>query len=188
MPDELELKAVVPDVEALQGRLREAGLRPEFAGLLQDRRYDRDGELLARDEVLRTRVYQTAGSGARRVQLAWKGRTGVSDGYKLRQELEYDLAGDHAPGPLLEALGYRVVQAIDRHIETYRAGDTSVRIEWYPRMDVLVEIEGPPQGIERVVSLTGIPRAQFLPEALPEFVQRFEARTGQAARIAMGEE
>lgn len=187
MADELELKAVVPDPEALQQRLQRAGLQPEFSGLLRDRRYDRDGELLARDEVLRTRVYQADGTAARRVQLAWKGSTGVSQGYKHRQELEYDLAGSDPPQALLEALGYRVTQAIDRHIETYRAGDTTLRIEWYPRMDVLVEVEGPPRGIERVVALTGIPRAAWLPDALPEFVQRYEARTGQPARLAMGE-
>lgn len=187
MAEELELKAVVPDPAQLQRRLERAGLRPAFRGLLRDRRYDHEGELLRRDEVLRTRVYQTDGSGERRVQLAWKGPTGVSGGYKHRRELEYDLANGADPAPLLEALGYRVAQAIDRHIECYQAGDTSLRIEWYPGMDVLLEVEGPPDGIERAIALTGIPRAEFLPEALPLFVERYERRTGTRARLATEE-
>ena len=187
MVDELELKAVVPDPADLQRRLERAGLRPSFRGLLRDRRYDRDGELLGRDEVLRTRVYQSDGSGTRRVQLAWKGPTGVSGGYKHRRELEYDLADEADPAPLLEALGYRMAQAIDRHIETYHARDTTLRIERYPRMDVLVEVEGPPEGIERTIALTGIPRDSFLPESLPLFVERYEQRTGERALLAAGE-
>ena len=54
---ELELKAVVPDPEALRARLRRGGAIPGFRGRMTDRRYDRAGDLAARDEVLRIRTY-----------------------------------------------------------------------------------------------------------------------------------
>ena len=85
---ELELKAVVPDPEGLRARLRSAGAIAGFRGRMTDRRYDRGGELAARDEVLRIRTYHHP-DGTTESVLAWKGPTGRSpDGYELRQEIE----------------------------------------------------------------------------------------------------
>ncbi|HEU5170366.1 MAG TPA: hypothetical protein VFU46_07505 [Gemmatimonadales bacterium] len=58
MAEELELKSVVPDPSAVRARLIAAGAVPGFRGLMEDRRYDRDGALTARDEVLRVRRFQ----------------------------------------------------------------------------------------------------------------------------------
>jgi hypothetical protein len=52
-------------------------------------------------------------------------------------------------------------------------------------MDVLVEVEGEPAAIERVVAASGIPRNEFTAEQLVEFVRRFEERTGTAAELAV---
>ncbi|HEU4699605.1 MAG TPA: hypothetical protein VFS40_10520 [Gemmatimonadales bacterium] len=187
---ELELKAVVPDPAALEARLAAAGAAAGFRGLLTDRRYDRaDGELTARDEVLRVRTYHHP-DGARAAQLGWKGPARVSpDGYKERAELECDLArGAVDPGALLEALGYRVVHAIDRRIAVHHLAGATARLEWYPRMDVLLEVEGPPEAIEAVVRATGLARASFTSEALRAFVARYDARQmagGDARRAAV---
>ena len=59
-----------------------------------------------------------------------------------------------------------------------------MRIEWYPAMDVLVEIEGEPAAIERAAQSTGLAREQFLAESLPHFVSAYERRTGRSARLA----
>jgi hypothetical protein len=52
-------------------------------------------------------------------------------------------------------------------------------------MDVLVEVEGEPAAIERVIEVSGMPRAAFTAESLTEFVRRFEARTGLQAELAV---
>ena len=84
--DELDLKAVVPDADAVRRAIRAAGAALRWSGLMIDRRFDRQGELAARDEVLRTREYRLAGGGTERAQLTWKGATGRSaEGYKLRR-------------------------------------------------------------------------------------------------------
>jgi len=61
----------------------------------------------------------------------------------------------------------------------------AIRLERYPRMDLLLEVEGDPAGIERAVALTGLPRAAFTADPLAEFVRRYELRTGETARLAI---
>ena len=181
---ELELKAVVPDPERLRRLLLEAGAKRHSGGRMIDVRYDRGSELTLRDEVLRARSYEPAGGDVDFV-LAWKGPTQRSpDGYKLREEIELSVGAD--PGPLLEALGYRPVNVIEREIEVWRLGEATARLERYPRMDVLVEVEGEPAAIERVVAASGIPRDAFTAEPLVEFVRRYEERTGAPAVLAGG--
>jgi adenylate cyclase class IV len=180
---ELELKAVVPDPEQLRRRLREAGAELHLAGRMIDVRYDRGGALTLRDEVLRARTFRLA-EGEEFV-LAWKGPTQRSpDGYKLRQEVELSVGAD--PGHLLQALGYQPVQVIEREVEIWHLGEATARLEHYPHMDVLVEVEGEPAGIERIVAASGMPRGEFTAEPLVEFVRRFEERTGGPAELASG--
>ena len=181
---ELELKTVVRDPDACRARLRAAGATPRFIGRMSDLRYDRAAELTARDEVLRVRTFHHAGGRTESI-LAWKGPTMRSpDGYKLREEIELPISGPDDPGRLLVALGYRPVNAIDREVEVYGLGGATVRLETYPRMDVLLEIEGEPDAIERAVAASGIPRGEFTAESLAEFIRRFEERTGVTALIA----
>lgn len=183
---ELELKAVVPDPAALRRALVAAGAALTWAGLLEDRRFDRNGELAARGEALRTRTYRD--HTADRTELTWKGpTTRTAEGYKARRELELELTHGAAPAAFLEALGFRVVHAIDRRIEQFDLDGAMVRVEWYPRMDVLVEVEGAPEAIERAVRGTGIPRSAFSADALADFVARYRQAHGRPAAVALAE-
>ena len=73
---------------------------------------------------------------------------------------------------------------IDRRIEVYRLGAAVLRLERYPRMDTLLEVEGPPAAIERAVAATGLPRERFHAESLPYFLAAYRRRTGRQARLA----
>jgi adenylate cyclase class IV len=182
MADELELKAVVPEPAALRARLADAGAAPGFRGRMTDRRYDRDGTLLRGDQVLRVRSYSPA-DGPARFELAWKGPTGRSvEGYKRRAELTSEVRpAPDEPHLILEALGFRVVHTIDRWVEVWSLAGAVARLEWYPRMDVLLEVEGTPPQIEAAVLATGLPRDAFSADALIDFVRRYELRGGTAA-------
>jgi adenylate cyclase class IV len=179
---------VVHDPAAVRRKLLAAGARAGFAGMMVDLRYDRGGELVARDEVLRLRVFHHA-DGREDTVLAWKGTTGISpEGYKARRELEYEIRGDHArPEELLAALGYAPVQTIERYVEYFHLGETAVRLEWYPRMDVLVEVEGDEAGIEAALRVVGLPREGYTADALAGFTARYERRTGRPAVLVAGE-
>ena len=187
---ELEVKARITDVAALRRALQRAGARLEFRGRMSDRRYDRARELARRDDVLRLRVYRPEGRGGRsgHAELAWKGaastRRGRRGGYQLRAELEVAVADPDAMDRLLARLRYRVSLRIDRRIEVYRLGAAVLRLERYPRMDTLLEVEGPPAAIERAVAATGLPRQRFLPKSLPHFAAAYRRRTGRRARLA----
>jgi adenylate cyclase class IV len=135
--------------------------------------------------VLRTRRY--VGPEGSRTEVTWKGPVSVDRGYKRRVELEYQVVGDGAVDQVFEALGYRVSHGVDRYVEYYVLGGATVRLEWYPRLDVLVEIEGDPESIEAAARVTGQSRTEFSSEALTAFVARYEAREGRRAAIALAE-
>jgi adenylate cyclase class IV len=188
VPHEIEVKAVVPDLDALRARLLAAGATPGFHGRMSDRRYDRPGgELSLRDQVLRVRTFHHP-DGQTASVIGWKGPVERSaDGYKRRAEIELPVTDTEAATPraLLSGLGYEVVHAIDRDVELFELAGATVRIERYPRMDPLLEVEGEPDAIERAIRATGIPRAEFTADSLAEFVRRFELRSGQSALLAL---
>jgi len=179
---EVELKSVVDDPALRRRNLEQAGATLKFEGRLEDRRYDTaDRSLGARDHVLRLRTYRS--KNLVRAELDWKGPTRVEGGYKLREELEAPLGDPAALALILERLGYEVTTCIDRDITQYDLAGTTVRFERYPRMDVLVEVEGMPSGIEQAITVLGLPRRGFSTDRLGEFVGRFEARTRTHAAI-----
>jgi predicted adenylyl cyclase CyaB len=183
---EVELKCVAPEPRTVSAALVAAGAEQTFSGHLTDRRYDTSPRsLLARDHVLRVRRY--TGAGSARASLDWKGPTGYEDGYKVREEVSTDVGDADALAHLLEGLGYGVIREIDREIEQYQFRGATVRVERYPRMDALVEVEGTPATIEAAIAATGLPRDGFTAERLPDFVRRFEQRTGQRAALCLRE-
>jgi adenylate cyclase class IV len=149
-----------------------------------DRRFDRKERLESRDEVVRLRVYHPADQSPEWGVLGWKGPVGKKDGYRHREEWETRIDDPKAALVVLRRLGYKIVLRIDRAVEQYSLGDATLRLEWYPAMDVLLEVEGPPEGIERAIVVTGLPREAFLAESLPFFKDAYEKRTGKSARLA----
>lgn len=185
MASEIELKSVVPDAAALRQALDDAGAVLRFHGMMRDRRLDKAGELSTKDEVLRVRLWVDDEGGHPLAEAAWKGKTAVNPaGYKQREEVEFTVGDGAATLALLQALGYTVVESIDRYVEVYELDGTIARIEWFPRMDILVEIEGTPEGIERLIGISGLARASCVAESLATFSRRFEERTGQPGILA----
>ena len=186
---ETELKALVPELATARRRVESAGGRMTFAGRLEDRRYDRsDLSLAALDHVLRLRVYRDASGQVSKASLDWKGPSSTSGTYKQREELNCDVPSNPDQlGHILDRLGFVVTMQIDRAIWQYELEGAIVRFERYPRMDDLVEVEGTPEAIERAITALGLVRDSFTAERLPDFVRRFEARTGRAAALSDAE-
>jgi adenylate cyclase class IV len=181
--DEIEVKARVSDPAAVRRALEQAGARLEFRGAMIDRRLDRDGVLTANDEVLRLRTFQPAAGGPGYGVLGWKGAHSARGGYRHRPEVEARVADGAAVLTILEHAGFAVSLEIDRTVEIYRLAGTVLRLEWYPEMDVLLEVEGDPEGIERAIAATGLPRDSFLAESLDYFMAEYAARTGSPGRL-----
>ena len=185
MKHEFELKAALADGGvSLRRRMAAAGWRLVFEGEMCDRRYDTpDRSLEGRDEVLRVR--RMTATGEHRAVLGWKGPASERLGYKVRAEVETPVGDAETTVRILERLGFtEITLAIDRRVELYEKGGVRVRIEAYPRMDTLVEIEGDPHAVDERLPELGLPREAWKPWGLPEFVRRYEERTGLAARLA----
>ena len=185
--EELELKARVDDPDAVRRTLLAAGAELVYRGAMMDRRFDRKDRLKKRDEVVRLRVYHPADRSPEWGVLGWKGPVSQRSGYKRREEWESRVDDPRAVLVVLRRLGYKIITRIDRAIEQYRLGDATLRLEWYPAMDVLLEVEGAPDEIERAIATTGLPRESFLTESLPFFKDDYEKRTGRRARVSRSE-
>lgn len=186
--DEWELKAVVPDWDVLLERLISQGAVLEFEGRLEDRRYDTESfDLLARDHVLRLRAYRDLDGTVARSSLDFKGATERRGGYKVREERSSSIGDPGTLAVILEQLGYQVTLAIDRVIVQLTLHGAVIRLERYPRMDDLVEVEGTPEAIEATILATGISREAFTTASLATFMALFEERTGTSAAVSDAE-
>lgn len=180
---EIELKAVVDDLAERRRMIEAAGAALSFEGKISDRRFDfASRELSGRDEVLRTRRYQSTAST--RTYLDWKGPTEMQGAYKVRDEITAPVEDFDSLERILEKLGLMLTWEIDREIAQYQLAGATIRFETYPRMDVLVEVEGEPDAIEAAIEALGLPRGTFTNERLPDFVNKFEHRTGVRAAIS----
>ena len=183
---EVELKARVDDVVGTRDTLARNGGRLVFDGRLHDRIYDTATDSLNRqDLVLRLRTYVSESGVV--AYLDWKGPTTRENGFKVRAELSTGVSDPLALANMLEQLGYRVVREIDRDIAQYEltvGSETAVvRFEEYPRMDVLVEVEGTPANIEDAIRALGMSRELFSAQRLTDFVKAYEKRTGLAGAL-----
>ena len=182
---EVELKSLLDDWDARRSRIASAGAVVTFQGRMTDCRYDSPSlTLAALDHVLRLRIYEGSRQSA---QLDWKGPTAIRDGFKEREELTTGILDASALASMLDNLGYVVTREIEREVVAFDLQGCVIRFERYPRMDDLVEVEGPIDSIERAIVALGIARSEFTAERLPDFARRFEVRTGQRAALSARE-
>ena len=127
MADELELKAVIPDPDALREPASARRARRErFRARMSDRRFDRAGELVARGrgaagaQLSLRRRPERVRSSAGRVRCGAR-PTGTSSAKRSSSDRAVGRPAG-SPDALLAALGYDVVHAIDRDVEVYDAG------------------------------------------------------------------
>jgi adenylate cyclase class 2 len=180
---ELELKAVVPDLEACRECLLRQGAVVRARGVMRDRRFDTpDRALRARDVVLRVREF--SGSPRSCASLDWKGSATYDSGYKEREEISLGIDEAANAVRLLERMGFVVSFEIERDVEIYDLHGATIRFERYARMDTLVEVEGTPEAIEQAIEALGIPRYAFTTERLADFARNFEQRTGTRAAMS----
>ncbi len=183
---ETEVKGRAVDAPAMVRALEAAGATRGFAGPMIDRRYDTpDYAMQSRDEVLRIRI--TGSGDARQARVDYKGAASFPGGLKVREEIGTVVGDPDVLDRILGHLGFVVTREIERDVDVYELSGATIRFERYPRLDVLVEVEGTPEAIERAIVALRVPRDAFTSERLADFIRRFEERTGERAALSARE-
>lgn len=135
-PFERELKFAGVELEALRARLLELEAERVAPSSLEDSWiFDRQGELLAADCMLRLRE---DGRGA---QVTFKGPARLEGALKVRREHVVRVDSGEQARALFESLGYRVVRRYQKYREEWRLGGEMIALDHTPIGD-FVEFEG----------------------------------------------
>src|SRR3954471_25088825 len=175
MPQETEIKFLVPDLAALAAKLRAAGFREETPRTHEmNVLYDLPGGTLrSRGELLRIRKYGDAW------KLTHKARSSDSK-HKSRVETETTFADGAALEHILQSLGLSESFRYEKFRSEWTDGEGHVVLDETPIGD-LAEIEGAPDWIDTVAHKLGIAERDYITKSYADLFREWKARTGSAA-------
>ncbi len=176
MANEVEIKFLADDLDALARKLRQAGLR------LKTRRtheintlYDLPGfPLRQRGELLRLREY----GGKWTLTHKAKGKEGGR--HKSRQETETEVADGKSMDHILRALGFAPSFRYEKFRAEWADSIGEVVLDETP-IGNLAEIEGPARWIDRLARTLGIARSAYITSNYASLFFEWKARTGSPA-------
>jgi adenylate cyclase, class 2 len=180
MAKEIEIKLAVADVKQFQRKLRK--LSAKAVGRAGGRVHEfntifdtPDGGLAKHGQLLRIRTEspQPAKSGPSRVVLTFKqpavrGANEEGERYKTREETELEVGDRQALTKIFEGLGMRGWFCYEKYRTTWKLGaaqkwarDLLIEVDETP-VGVYVELEGPPEAIDRAAAALGFSRKDYL--------------------------
>jgi len=182
MTRETEIKLKVEDVKAFERKLKKLGAKTVGTGEGRVHEFNTifdtpDGGLAKHGQLLRIRT-ETAGgkgkaSGAKRIVLTFKQPMvrGVDDEgarFKVREETETELTDSGALAKIFEGLGMRGWFSYEKYRTTWKlaakekwAKDLLIAVDETP-VGTYVELEGPPEAIDRAAEAFGFARRDYL--------------------------
>jgi adenylate cyclase class 2 len=124
------------------------------------------------DRILRLRK-TTSPEGTKRAMVTYKGPA-TRDGYKSREEIEYDVSDPDTFTLVLHRLGYQPVFLYEKFRTQLRAAREPglIAIDETP-IGIYLEIEGPPDWIDSTAARLGLPKAQFLTASYASLYREF---------------
>lgn len=177
---EKELRGRIDDINKFRDQLNRAGAKMSQKGFMQDYYFDNPFlDLKSKNQKLRIRAIDY-----KLIQLCWKGPISVDKQTKIREEIEVSVKNVEPLIKIFEKLGFQNTRFYERYFETYLLYDVKIRIEQFPIMDILVEIEGEQHLIDRVVTRLNISKDVFGPKTLVSFIKKYEIRNGTHAKLS----
>src|SRR6266404_3319191 len=182
MAKETEIKLAVRDVKAFEKKLKKLGGKTVGVGSGRVHEFNTifdtpDGGLAKHGQLLRIRSETPEGkgkkSGTPRVVLTFKQPIvrGVDDEgarFKVREETEVEVTEAGAVMKIFEGLGMRGWFSYEKYRTTWRLGasarwakDLLIEIDETP-VGTYVELEGPPEAIDRAAEALGYMRKDYL--------------------------
>jgi len=182
MARETEIKLQIGDLRAFEKKLKKLGAKRVGAGNGRVHEFNTifdtpEGGLAKHGQLLRIRTEtgDTKGkaSGAKRVVLTFKQPTvrGVDEEggrFKVREETETELTNSEALAKIFEGLGMRGWFSYEKYRTTWKLGgkerwarDLLIEVDETP-VGIYVELEGPPEAIDRAAGTLGFSRRDYL--------------------------
>lgn len=182
MARETEIKLKVEDVKAFARKLKKLGAKTIGAGDGRVHEFNTifdtpDGGLAKHGQLLRIRTETPGGKGksggAKRIVLTFKQPTvrGISDEgarFKVREETETELTDSGALVKIFEGLGLRGWFSYEKYRTTWKLGAKEkwaksllIEVDETP-VGTYVELEGPPEAIDRAAEVFGFARKDYL--------------------------
>ncbi|MBI2426266.1 MAG: NUDIX domain-containing protein [Candidatus Kerfeldbacteria bacterium] len=175
---ETELRARIDNVQEFRDRLKRARAHLVSMHIMRDFLFDTAEKTLTnRKQKLRLRIYDNS-----RTVMSWKEKKHGASQYKEEYEHEVEIGDFETMRRIFEGLGYGLVRRVDRRVEIYHWRHVIIRIEFFPAMDVLAEIEGPKAELEQVIRELGLTRSMFFGKGQEFFFEAYQKRTGQKPR------
>ncbi len=177
---ERELRGRIDCLNKFRDQLSIAGAKMSQKGFMQDYYFDNPFlNLKSKNQKLRIRAIDY-----KLIQLCWKGPISVDKQTKIREEIEVGVKNVEPLIEIFEKLGFQNTRFYERYFETYLLYDVKIRIEQFPIMDILVEIEGEQHLINRAVTHLNISKDVFGPKTLVSFIKEYEIRNGTPAKLS----
>jgi adenylate cyclase class 2 len=175
-PQEVEIKFLIPDLKALEGKLKQLGFRCVTRSTHEvNTLYDLPGQKLRRKgELLRLRKYGDTW------KLTYKGR-GKPGRHKSREELETAVSDGRLMNEILKTLGYAPTFVYEKFRSEWSDGEGHVVLDHTPIGNV-AEIEGKSRWIDRTAKALGVGSADYIIKSYAELFFDWKRRTKRKAR------
>ena len=181
MAKETEIKLPVRDIKAFERKVKKLGGRSVRAGNARVHELNvifdtPDGGLAKHGQLLRIRTESMESGGKKgapqRVMLTFKQPAvrAVGDGsrFKIREETEVEVADAAMLGKIFEGLGLRGWFSYEKYRTTWKLGaatrwakDLLIELDETPA-GTFVELEGPPEAIDKAAEALGYSRKDYL--------------------------
>ena len=174
-PLEIEIKFFVPDLKALEDKLKRLGFRCETPSTRErNTLYDMPGQKLRRKgELLRLREYGD------KWKLTHKAK-GVSGKHKSRAEAETSVSDGKQMDGILRALSFQPTLVYEKFRAEWSDGEGHVVLDHTPIGDI-AEIEGKARWIDRTAEALGISQKDYVTKSYSELFFDWKRRTKQKA-------
>ena len=174
-PQEIEIKFLVPDLRALEKKLRDLGFHCETPSTHEvNTLYDLPGQKLRRKgELLRLRDY------GGKWKLTHKAKV-LGGRYKSRGELEIGVSDGHTMDAILHALGFSPSFVYEKFRSEWSDDVGQVVLDHTPIGNV-AEIEGKSRWIDRTARARGVDSKDYITKSYAELFFDWKRRTKNKA-------
>lgn len=181
MPDEVEVKFLVTDPDALERRLRDLGFQQKTASSFErNTLYDTGDRLRSKGEILRLRQYGD------KWKLTHKAK-GSEGRHKTRAESETGISNGEEMEAILHGIGFAPSFVYEKYRAEWSDGQGEVVVDRTP-IGNLAELEGKPDWIDAIAGKLGISESQYITKSYGQLFEEWRKKSGSRARNMTFEE